>query len=76
MIFKLDIGDCMAVKGLNICFLVLKNLILFYLFIFIAIIKMSSEAEKMYQILKNTVDKMLNQNGYGIVNLAYLFQGL
>lgn len=37
---------------------------------------MPSEAEKMYQILKNTVDKMLNQNGYGIVNLAYLFQGL
>lgn len=37
---------------------------------------MSSEAEKLYQILKNTVDKMLSQNGYGIVNLADLFRGL
>lgn len=37
---------------------------------------MSPEAEKFYQILKNTVDKMLSQNEYGIVDLKKLFQGL
>ena len=37
---------------------------------------MSSEAEKMYQVLKNTVDKMLSQNGYGVVDLSVLFHGL
>lgn len=38
--------------------------------------KLPSELGKLYVILKTTVDKVLQNNGYGIVNLSALFQGL